>query len=158
MDFSQIPLRDIHLPEIVGWWPPAPGWWLIAAVGLGLIGFMWFRYRQRYRERAALKGLKRALAALDKGQEPVQCLQQMSMTMRRFAMSVSSNVQPIGGLTGEGWLQFLDSRWGRDVFSRGVGRALIVAPYTPADRVMYGDVHELGSLCVEWVNAQREKV
>ncbi|RLA40856.1 MAG: hypothetical protein DRR06_16870 [Gammaproteobacteria bacterium] len=25
-------LRDIQLPEAVGWWPPAPGWWVLALV------------------------------------------------------------------------------------------------------------------------------
>ena len=27
---TQLDLRDIHLPEAIGWWPPAIGWWLLA--------------------------------------------------------------------------------------------------------------------------------
>ena len=27
-------LRDIHLPEDISWWPPAPGWWLLALLSM----------------------------------------------------------------------------------------------------------------------------
>ncbi len=27
MEPSELPLRDLHLPDAVGWWPLAPGWW-----------------------------------------------------------------------------------------------------------------------------------
>ena len=39
MDPEQIPLRDLHLPEAIGWWPLAPGWWILIAIALvGLAG------------------------------------------------------------------------------------------------------------------------
>jgi len=45
-------LRDIHLPEAVHWWPPAPGWWIVAALLLGLITwlsrYLQARYRRQY--------------------------------------------------------------------------------------------------------------
>jgi hypothetical protein len=155
IDFSQIPLRDIHLPDPVGWWPPAPGWWLVAALVIGGLVVAWLRYHRRFRERAALKALKRVLAALEQGAEPVSCLQQISMVMRRFAMSVAATERPVAGLTGERWLDFLDSRWDRHTFSRGIGRTLIVGPYARPDRVVYGDVREVAGVCVEWIAAQR---
>ena len=50
-------LRDIHLPEAIGWWPLAPGWWLlIILVCLGLITLarLFLRRRQAsaYRRQA----------------------------------------------------------------------------------------------------------
>lgn len=45
-------LRDIHLPQAVHWWPPAPGWWLVAAMVLALTiwlsRYLQARYRRQY--------------------------------------------------------------------------------------------------------------
>ena len=40
MDPEQIPLRDLHLPEAIGWWPLAPGWWILIAIALVGLGFL----------------------------------------------------------------------------------------------------------------------
>jgi hypothetical protein len=157
IDFSQIPLRDIHLPDAVGWWPPAVGWWILAGLVLiALAAFAW-RYRMRFRERAALRTLQRVLDSLEQGVAPAVCLQRISMLMRRFAMSLpDAGSVPVAGLTGDRWLRYLDSRWPQDAFSEGPGRALAAAPYQPPERVLSGDVRELGALCVEWVTTQKK--
>jgi hypothetical protein len=154
IDFSQLPLRDIHLPAEVGWWPLAYGWWI--AIALAILGALvaGWRYRSLYRERAALKGLKAVAKALADGRSPGVCIQRISMILRRFAMSVAAT-EPVAGLTGESWLKFLDSRWPRDEFSAGIGRVLIFGPYAPPDRVNSGDVSALNELCIDWVRAQR---
>jgi hypothetical protein len=157
IDFSQIPLRDIHLPGAIGAWPPAPGWWILAAVIIGAALFAFMRYRSHFRERVALKALRRTLARLGEGAEPAHCLQQISMIVRRFAMSTPERVDAVAGLTGERWLKYLDSRWERAEFTSGVGRALAVAPYVPPGRVRAGDVTVLGALSVDWVAAQRKR-
>lgn len=33
-------LRDIHLPDPVSWWPPAPGWWILAIIVLTTLFFL----------------------------------------------------------------------------------------------------------------------
>jgi hypothetical protein len=156
-DFSQIPLRDIHLPAAVGWWPPAPGWWILAGVVVLAAVMAYLRYHRRFRERAALKALRGVLAALEGGEEPIYCLQRVSMIVRRFAMSIAARGDVVAGLTGERWLGYLDSRWERDAFSHGPGRSLAVAPYAPPDRVHAEDVLELGKLCIDWVGAQAKR-
>ena len=50
MDPEQIPLRDLHLPEVVSWWPLAPGWWvLIALAAVALIYLLRLYLRTRAR-------------------------------------------------------------------------------------------------------------
>jgi len=55
-DPSSIPLRDIHLPDPIGWWPPAPGWsivlGLLVLASAGLAFALWHRHRRRL-QRAA---------------------------------------------------------------------------------------------------------
>jgi len=153
-DFSQLPLRDIHLPGAISWWPPAIGWWIVFGVVVaGVLVLVW-RYRLQFRERAAVRGLKAVAAMLESGSAPVICIQRISMILRRFAMSVAGDA-PVAGLTGDAWLRFLDSRWARDEFSSGIGRVLIFGPYAPPDRVSAEDVSALNGLCIDWVRAQR---
>jgi len=154
VDFSQLPLRDIHLPEAVGWWPPAIGWWLLLGSLLVAAAVAWLLYHRRYRERAAIRGLQAVAAALAGGAAPVVCIQRISMILRRFVMSVAES-KSVAGLAGDDWLKFLDERWGRDEFSAGIGRVLIYGPYAPPDRVSADDVTALNSLCLDWVRAQR---
>ena len=154
VDFTSLPLRDIHLPSAIALWPPAYGWWLLLGLLLGAVAVAFVLYRQRYRERAAIRALKGVAALLAKGAEPVICVQRISMILRRFAMSIAES-RSVAGLTGEDWLRFLDGRWGQDEFSAGIGRVLIYGPYAPPDRVAADDVSALNSLCLDWVRAQR---
>jgi hypothetical protein len=43
----ELPLRDIHLPEAITWWPPAPGWWISAVLAIAIIVLVtrWLRHR-----------------------------------------------------------------------------------------------------------------
>jgi len=53
---SELPLRDIHLPAPLSWWPPAPGWWLLLTllVAIALLGgYLLHRYRRNALQRAA---------------------------------------------------------------------------------------------------------
>jgi hypothetical protein len=160
MDPSQIPLRDIHLPGAIGWWPPAFGWWIVAVfalAGLALYGLHWYRGRHR---RVALRAVARVRAALEQGAEPVVCLQMVSTILRRFAMTSAAAVREPGfvidvpGLIGEPWLRYLDSRWNRTDFAAGPGRKLLAAPYARPNSIERMTALELTALCKAWLTAQ----
>jgi hypothetical protein len=157
IDVSQLPLRDIHLPGPIGWWPPAFGWWLVAAlvlVGLALYGVHYYRERHK---RAALKAMTRVRAALEQGAEPVACLQFLSTILRRFAMTSVARAAgegDVAGLIGERWLRYLDGRWNRTDFSAGLGKRLLAAPYARPNSIERGTAIELTALCTAWLAAQ----
>ena len=170
-DAAQLALRDIHLPGLIAWWPPAPGWWLVAALALlGLVAFALY-YRSGRHRRAALRVVGKVRSALEQGAEPVECLQRVSTTLRRFAMTTAdqqsvASLRAVGGVTerpdsdevagliGQRWLRYLDSRWQRDAFTRGAGRLLLAAPYARPDSVERLKALELAALCSEWLKAE----
>lgn len=176
-DPSQLPLRDIHLPGAVPFWPPAPGWWVVAAVVLGVLialGIRRFLHRQ---QRAALRAIAALRAELESGASPADCVQRLSSVMRRFAMTTAHDGnereapgtpgagkvrggkrlgrEDVAGLVGTAWLRYLDSRWDRDEFSAGTGRLLTAAPYARPEHVDRLHAIELTELCADWVKAQR---
>ena len=158
LDPSQLPLRDIHLPDAIGWWPPAFGWWILVAAALvGVVAWA-LRHRAGWRHRAASVELTAALATLKGGGDPVVCAQRFSTTLRRFAMTSSGQPDQVAGLAGEPWLAYLDSRWEREAFSRGAGRGLLMAPYVGAGRLDRERCLELGALCQAWIKAQKKAV
>lgn len=160
VDYTQLPLRDIHLPGPIGWWPPAPGWWLLLAlvlVGLALYAVHYYRGRHK---RAALRAVTRVRAALEQGAEPVACLQSVSTILRRFAMTSVAGAKQgapaldVPGLIGQRWLKYLDSRWERTEFSAGLGRKLLAAPYARPNSIERSTALELAGLCAAWLAAQ----
>ena len=157
IDLSQLPLRDIHLPGPVGWWPPAIGWWLLAVlvlVGIALYAAHFYRSRHK---RAALKAMTRVRTALEQGAEPVACLQFLSTILRRFAMTSvarAAGEADVAGLIGERWLRFLDGRWNRTDFSAGLGKRLVAAPYARPNSIERATALELTALCTAWLAAQ----
>lgn len=123
-------LRDIHLPAPVSFWPPAPGWWLLAGLlVLLLIAAVWWwrRYRRTAYRRAALKELQQLQQALQQGQADTPILIELSILLRRVAISRYGR-QQVAALNGKDWLAFLD-RSGRTTQFSAQGQALLEAPY-----------------------------
>ena len=141
MDPEQIPLRDLHLPEPVGWWPPAPGWWvLLAVVLLGVLFVLhrvWVRWRADAARRTALKELARLESAWRAAPDPVLLATRLSELLRR-AMLAYAPRKEVAGLTGQAWLAWLDRGLDDRFFTEGAGRALKELPYRRADEPITG--------------------
>lgn len=81
-------LRDIHLPAEPAWWPPAPGWWLLAVLALVLLVLAlrtWRRHRRvRARQQQVLDELDR-LAARPREKGSPALLRDLHQLLRRVA-------------------------------------------------------------------------
>lgn len=152
MQANPLPLRDIHLPEAIGWWPPAIGWWLLAIMLLLLIGLTIWLFK-RLTRKTAVKTAKKLLAAIkqDKTLDNLQKLRELSALVRRVAVSVAPRAE-VAGLTGRAWLAFLDASLKNSPFSAGVGQLLVDAPYR---KVPPGEseICQLIKLCEDWLDA-----
>jgi hypothetical protein len=132
MDPTQIPLRDLHLPEAIGWWPLAPGWWVL--IGAALFGLAYLLYRSYCRWRAnrprriALRELKKVQRDFQHGMDPISLSKELSQLLRR-AMLAYAPRDEVGGLTGQRWLEWLDRGLEGKPFTSGAGRYIRLLPY-----------------------------
>lgn len=133
MNPADLPLRDIHLPAAVSWWPPAPGWWILAtALILVLVGTAYLRaYLARRRRRLGRwlgPELQRVSRQFAEDGDTEMMLQQVSALLRRACLSLFPR-QTVAGLVQDQWLDLLDDIAKTDQFRHGPGRILASAPY-----------------------------
>lgn len=149
MDPTQIPLRGLHLPEAIGWWPLAPGWWIIIAVivaGLVLLT----RYVARRRDRSAarrhaIRELERSTTAFAEHGDPARLGAEVSEILRRTMLAYAPRSE-VAGLTGDAWLEWLDRDLPEARFSEGPGRSLLDLPYRNPATI--GDTVDIGGMLV----------
>ncbi len=139
MDPEQIPLRDLHLPEAVDWWPLAPGWWVvIALLAVVLIYLCRLYLRTRARgaaRRHALRQLNELTAAFEQHRNTVAFSSGLSELLRRTMLAYAPRCE-VAGLTGDAWLEWLDRGLDQPRFQGDTGRKLLEMPYRkPADDV-----------------------
>ena len=99
-----LPLADIHLPNQITAWPPAYGWWILAALVLTALYFSVKAIRAWRQNRVQKKMALNQLAAIDLNAPAAW--QQINETLKRAAMAYYSREQ-IASLTGEKWKSFL---------------------------------------------------
>lgn len=161
MPESQDPLaqlRDIHLPEAVGLWPLAPGWWLLIALLLGALiaGGVYLRRRHKSNDfkREAIRQLHQ-LAAI-REQDSLAYVQQLNALLKQTALTVHPRAD-VASLSGQQWLLYLDQHSNNDDnhFVDGVGQCLADAPYRPqlATEQLLG----LQQLAERWIKQQPKR-
>lgn len=98
-------LRDIHLPDAGLWWPPAPGWWLLALLLLALLASLpWLlkRLRRKSLKSLSLRELERIREAARNGGEDSALLRELSALIRRILISYYGREQ-VAAASGSEW-------------------------------------------------------
>lgn len=143
-------LRDIHGAPAPSWWPPAYGWWILAAVLLALAAWAAVRAARavsaRRRRQARLAVVERFLGAVDPVAEPerfVAGLNRMlkATAMRRFAAGECA------ALAGPAWCAFLEAHAPQGASTAALD-AFATGPYRPLDGV---DADALADFTRRWV-------
>jgi len=155
MQAQQLILKDIHLPVAMGWWPPAIGWWIVAGgVPLSCLLIIWLY--KRITKKTAVKSAKKLLAVIkqDTTAEDEDKLKQLSQLIRRVAISISPRAE-VASLTGQAWLEYLDSSVKGKPFTLGVGAVFADAQYRQSPHPDL-DITQLITLCENWLSAQKQ--
>lgn len=133
MSPEALPLRDIHLPPPVGWWPLAPGWWIVVglcalALGIAVWVLVW-RQRTRLR-RLGLHRLREIVAVSPESTSQAPFAAALSVLCRQLALACGG--ENAAALTGTAWCTHLDALVpGSTFFTGGVGGKIFEAAYRP---------------------------
>ena len=159
MPATPLPLKDIHLPEAIGWWPVAPGWWILLLL-IGLLIFAVVIWLRRLARQAFVKHAQKILLSLKTTSEKdnYQKLCELSVLLRRVAITVSPE-EEVASLTGSAWLAYLDNSVDELPFSKGIGACLAEDPYRQPHwqlPLAESEIAALFHLCEQWLKSQKK--
>ena len=146
-------LRDIHLPEAVSWWPPAPGWWVLLVLLIMAVLLSWWLIR-KFRSPVLKKAVEREIDALISSyrhtRNKQQLLQQLSVTLRRIGISYLPRKQSAATL-GSDWLAQLNQLVDKNPLSPDQLQLLTQAPYQKQPQPSDQQIEELLLQIQQWV-------
>ena len=152
-------LRDIRGIDPAPWWPPAPGWWilLLALLLLALLIWWWVRRRQLYPLGRWQQDARRQLLRLRRrvSKEPAKPIAgELSQLLRRIAITRCGR-ERTASLTGEMWLDWLQSNDSTGFPWREKGRLLLDLPYAPpGQEADSARLTELIEAALHWVSEE----
>ncbi len=115
-----LPLRDIKLPPEPGFWPLAPGWWvLIALLSIVLLWviFKWFGHlRKKRRWQEIDQQLSAIEFAFQQNGDKKQLLADLSVFLRRFVKFQLQQSHAVT-LTGQKWIDHLNQLQEQKLFA-----------------------------------------
>jgi len=126
-------LADIHLPEPVSYWPPAIGWWVLAALALVLLILLLRKFSRMRRQQKiceyAVAELQRCYdsyshadpSAID--QSKLNYVNQFNTVVRRVAL-VHFPQANVASLDGASWVDFIRQKGESSLMTDEIATAL----------------------------------
>jgi hypothetical protein len=147
-------LRDIHLPGAIGWWPLAPGWYVLATLSMvALITIIFFIHRYHSNSRARRQALRLLTVFQQQYQRDANgslAAARVSELLKRVSLAYFPRAS-VASLQGESWLGFLNSTaTGLDF--NGVRTELLDMPYQSTRDC---DLHQLFIIARAWIKQRR---
>lgn len=127
-------LRDIHSAAPAPWWPPAPGWWLLALSLLVLLGWLGRRVFAKYRVHQRRKQMLGWVDHLNENINPQREPQAYLSTINRIFKLVALRAFPgqqCAALNGQDWVDFLTEKMSKFPTAQSLD-VLASGPYDPA--------------------------
>lgn len=115
-------LEPVPEPNAISMWPQTQGWIWLALAFAGVCGFLFVKWRARYRANAYRRAALRALS--EARQDPSE----IAEILRRTALAGFCR-DKVANLSGDAWLGFLDAQTPHKGFSSEQGRAMLSAAY-----------------------------
>ena len=152
-------LADIHLPMEISYWPPAPGWWILAILLLLAISYV---MRTLITRRHLQKICKAALAELDKcyeefsaassleiNESKMRYINGVNSVLKRVAM-VHYSQSEVAGLGGRDWVDFIREKGDSSLLDSEITEALSFGRFQTQCEFDADALNELGH---SWINS-----
>ena len=143
-------LKDIHAAPPVSWWPPAPGWWILAFLLLAIL--VWIgrnllrRYRVRQRRKQMLGWVDHLNASIDPQKDPHSYLSTINRIFKVVALRAFP-AQQCAAMAGTEWSEFLQQQLkGQQHEALSV---LATGPYQPAPDFDPATISELARVWIK---------
>ncbi len=143
-------LKDIHSAPTVSWWPPAPGWWLLALLVFTLL--FWFgrrmvsRYRIHQRRQQMLGWIDHLNATVDPQKDPHSYLATLNRVFKIVALRAFPT-RHCAQMAGHDWTGFLQ----QNLHSNKQDEALSVLAAGPYQPVPEFDPAAISALARAWI-------
>ncbi|KGP64275.1 hypothetical protein EP47_00020 [Legionella norrlandica] len=147
-------LRDIHLPEPIGWWPLAPGWYgLMILLLMIIIGITYFIYRKHVHalpKKQALNLLKIYKEQYEKDKNTQLASARISELLKRVALVYYPRSE-VASIHGEAWFEFLNNT-SRGIDFKPVKSMLLDSPFKASETL---DLNPLITRAEQWIKQRR---